>query len=88
LLISQSFFNNLDPDVQTAIKEAAIEARDFERQALDDMNKSILEELEASGMIVNEVDKEPFIKAVQPVYEKFSDQIGADFIKQVQDAQN
>lgn len=88
LLISQDFFNKLAPEVQTAIKEAAIEARDFERQTLDDMNKSILEEIKANGMEINEVDKAPFIEAVQPVYEKFSGQIGADLIKQVQDAQN
>jgi len=87
LLISQSFFNGLSPDIQTAIKEAAIEARDFERNAIDEMSASLLDELKASGMIINTPDKAPFIEAVKPVYEKFTGQIPAELIKSVQDAQ-
>lgn len=87
LLISKDFFEGLDADLQEAIKEAAIEARDYERGLLDEMNQRLLGELEQRGMKINEVDKQPFIDAVQPVYQEFESRIGKDLITKVQEAQ-
>lgn len=87
LLISKTFFEGLDADTQKAIKEAAVEARDYERGLLDEMNARLKKEMADKGMQVNDVDKAPFIQAVQPVYQKFESEIGKDLIKQVQDAQ-
>lgn len=87
LLISKSFYEGLDSDIQKAIKEAALEARDYERGLLDEMNQKLLDELKQKGMEVNTVDKQPFIDAVQPVYKQFENEIGKDLITQVEDAQ-
>jgi len=87
LLISKDFFEGLDADLQEAIKEAAIEARDYERGLLDEMNQRLLGELEQRGMKINTVDKQLFIDAVQPVYQEFESRIGKDLITKVQEAQ-
>ncbi|MDK2879425.1 MAG: hypothetical protein PWR06_2141 [Thermoanaerobacteraceae bacterium] len=87
LLISKSFFESLSPDVQNAIKEAAVEARDYERKLLDDLNAKLEDELQKKGMKINKPDKEAFINAVQPVYKQFEGDITPELIKQVIDAQ-
>lgn len=87
LLISKEYFEGLSDDIKTAIKEAAVEGRDYERGLIDDMNARLISELEEEGMEINTPDKAPFIKAVEPVYEKFSDEIPAELIQSVRDAQ-
>ncbi|WP_422443630.1 TRAP transporter substrate-binding protein [Thermoanaerobacterium sp. DL9XJH110] len=87
LLISRSFFESLSPDVQNAIKEAAVEAGDYERKLLDDMNAKLENELQQKGMKINKPDKEAFVNAVQPVYKQFEGDITPELIKQVIDAQ-
>lgn len=87
LLVSKSFFDGLDPEIQEAIKEAADEARDYERGLLDDMNAKLLTELEEKGMEILEPDKEPFIKAVEQVYKDFESEITPELIQKVLDAQ-
>jgi tripartite ATP-independent transporter DctP family solute receptor len=87
LLIGKSFFDGLDADIQQAIKEAAAEARGYERGLLDEMNTKLKEELQQAGMEMNTVDKQLFIDAVQSVYAEYEGEIGKDLIQQVQDAQ-
>ncbi|AEE90343.1 TRAP dicarboxylate transporter, DctP subunit [Tepidanaerobacter acetatoxydans Re1] len=87
LLISKSFFEGLAPELQAALKEAAIEARDYERGLLDDMNAKLVEELKEKGMKVNEPDKTLFVEAVQSVYKQFESDITPELIQKVVDAQ-
>jgi tripartite ATP-independent transporter DctP family solute receptor len=87
LLIGKSFYDRLDADSQKAVKEAAVEARVYERGLLDDMNTRLKDELQKAGMVMNTVDKQPFIDAVQSVYTEYEDVIGKELIQQVQDAQ-
>ena len=87
LLIGKKFFDGLPADIQKAVKEAAIEARGYERGLLDDMNKTLMEDLAKAGMEINQVDKQPFIDACKAVYAQYENEIGKDLIKQVQDAQ-
>ena len=87
LLISKSFYDKLDADTQKAVTEAALEARDYERGLLDEMNTKLKDQLAGLGVTINTVDKAPFIEAVQPVYKQFEAEIGADLIQKVLDAQ-
>ncbi|KYO66909.1 TRAP transporter substrate-binding protein [Thermovenabulum gondwanense] len=87
LLISKSFYEKLSPEIQNAIKESAIEARDYERKLLDDMNAKLEDELAKKGMQINKPDKELFIKAVQPVYKQFEGDISPELIQKVMGAQ-
>lgn len=87
LLIGKDFYNGLSPELQSAIKEAALEAREYERQLIDEMNEKLMVELEEKGMEINKPDKAPFIAAVQPVYEQFEDKIPAELVQKVIAAQ-
>jgi tripartite ATP-independent transporter DctP family solute receptor len=84
LLTSNGFFEGLSPEHQTALEEAAIEAGIFEREVVQRMDKELLDELEAEGMqVVREIDSAPFIEAVQPVYDKYSEVFGQDLIDKI-----
>lgn len=83
LLINKALFDKMTPEVQNAILEAAIEARDFERSLVAEMNTNLLGEIKAKGMIVTEVDKDVWLEAMQPVYAEFENEIGADLIDAV-----
>jgi len=69
VLISEIFWQKLSPEMQEAVREAAEEARDFQRQALADKEQEYLEELKRNGMVVNEADVEAFRNNVGPVWD-------------------
>ncbi|MCM3760535.1 TRAP transporter substrate-binding protein [Alkalihalobacillus oceani] len=84
LLTSNSFFNNLEPELQTALEEAAVEAGIFEREVVQRMDEEYLNELEEQGMeVIREIDMEPFIEAVQPVYDQYSEVFGQELIDSI-----
>ncbi|MBZ4688580.1 MAG: dicarboxylate transporter, DctP subunit [Clostridiales bacterium] len=87
LLISKQLWDSFSPEIQDAIQEAAIEARDFERQTVSDMDAELLGTLKEKGMQVTEVDKKEWREAMKPVYDEFEAEIGADVIQKVLDAQ-
>lgn len=83
LLISKATFEELTPEEQTAIKEAAAEARDYERQLIDEMNAELIEGLTSKNMEIIEVDKTLFSEAVSPVYEQFSDKVPTELVEEI-----
>ncbi|WP_034421110.1 TRAP transporter substrate-binding protein [Thermanaerosceptrum fracticalcis] len=87
LLVSKKFFDGLSPEIQKALKEAAVEARDFERDLLAQQNKDFVGKLKEKGMNILEVDKTPFKEAVKPVYAKYEAEIGKELIEKVISAQ-
>jgi len=81
LMINKDLLQKLSVDDQKAVQEAAAEATIYQREECKSQNDASLKELVNAGMTVNEVDKAPFIKAVQPVYDQFSDKYGEWFDK-------
>lgn len=85
LFISEQVFQNLTPEQQTALQEAAIEARDFERQIIREREAEFFKKLEEQGVIFNEPDLAPFQEAVKPLYDKYADEVGGkELIEKVQ----
>ncbi|MFW5640460.1 MAG: TRAP transporter substrate-binding protein [Thermodesulfobacteriota bacterium] len=72
LLISNIIWNQLSPEHRKIITEAAAEAKTYERKISKEADENLLAELKKEGMEVTFPDKEPFISAVAPVYEKES----------------
>jgi TRAP-type transport system periplasmic protein len=72
LVMSKALFDSLPADIQQALLESAAEAGDWERQASLEFDEDSLEQIEEVGMEILEVDKPAFKKAVQPVYDKYS----------------
>jgi tripartite ATP-independent transporter DctP family solute receptor len=87
VLAGKAFFDSLPADLQSAVKECLVEARGYQRQLLDEMNAQLVRGLGEKGMKINEVDKKPFIEAVQSVYDQFTGtgqgKIPADLIQRV-----
>ena len=86
LLMNNDFYNSLPEDLQQLVMEAAEEYRTFQRDLAQQQDSEFLEELKAEGMEVNELPaetREEFKEAVQTVYDKYEDEIGADIVNKV-----
>ncbi|MCF6096464.1 DctP family TRAP transporter solute-binding subunit [Thermovorax subterraneus] len=79
-IINPKVWESYPEDVKKAIQEAAIEARDYERKLNSEENDKIIERLKAAGMQVNEIDRESFVKAVQPIWEDFKKEFGSELV--------
>jgi TRAP-type C4-dicarboxylate transport system substrate-binding protein len=88
ILYSKKLWDQLNPQEQALLREAAIEGQKVERAANRTLNEKSLTSLKTKGMLINEVSaaEQSRIRAkVASVYEKHKDSIGADAIKVVQD---
>lgn len=71
LTMSKKKFDSLKPEYQKLFIDSAIKAAKFERKIIRDAEKKQIEDLKSWGMEVTEIDKKPFVEAMQPVYESF-----------------
>jgi len=74
-MVSQKFWDESTPEEQDAIMEAAIIARDFERELNREANDSLAVELEKEGMKVITLTDEAlaeFVEIAQSVYSEFA----------------
>jgi tripartite ATP-independent transporter DctP family solute receptor len=83
LLMSKISYDKLSDEQKKAIKEAALEARDFQRQVAMEMEKDIISKLESEGVKVTEVDRSAFQEKCKKVYKEFESQIPAELINKV-----
>jgi tripartite ATP-independent transporter DctP family solute receptor len=85
LVVGEDFWKKLPKDVQATIAKIAWATGDFARSEGERMDRELQSKL-SPPMIVNEPDKEAFIKASGEVYEEFGKQIpgGAQLIKTIQ----
>lgn len=85
LLMGENFFKSLSPDLQSAVLQAGKESVPVERKVNEDAENKVVELLRSKNRAVVIPDLEPFIKAVQPIYEQHGKAIGMDKIRWVQD---
>lgn len=88
-LMSKSFFDSLTADQQEIVQEAALEAGQYQRQLNREANATYLEDLQEEGMTYTEIspeERQKMAEIVQPVIDKYSEQIGTDIVQQVYDA--
>ncbi|MEO1458487.1 MAG: TRAP transporter substrate-binding protein [Pseudomonadota bacterium] len=72
LCINADVFAGLSPEMQTAVKEAAVEAAALQRELWAEREAASRDKVVAAGVTVNEVvDKTPFQEAMAPVYETY-----------------
>src|SRR5690606_23410788 len=76
-------YESLNDEAKTAIDEAASETIQWYRSELDATYARVTSELEAAGVAVNMVEQAPFRELVEPVYEQFSREWGADYVRKV-----
>ena len=85
LIVNEDFWRKLPKDVQATIAKIAWATGDFARSEGERLDKELISKL-APPMLVNEPDKEAFIKASSAVYEEFGKQVagGAELVKIIQ----
>jgi tripartite ATP-independent transporter DctP family solute receptor len=89
VLYSKRLWEQLSPQEQTVLREAAMDARLVQRQANRDLNARALAALRATGMQINELSPTEvtrMFERVKPVYDKNAPTIGAEAINVVVDA--
>ncbi|MBP2299123.1 TRAP transporter substrate-binding protein [Azospirillum picis] len=85
VLIGAKFWNRLNEDERKLIQDAALEARDYERNVSREQAGKAVEELQSRGMVVNELapaEIEKFRAKIQPVVEKFSQKVDPALLAQ------
>ncbi len=85
LIVNEDFWRKLPKDVQATISKIAWATGDFARSEGERLDRELLQKI-APPMIVNEPDKEAFIKASAGVYEEFGKQVagGAELVRIIQ----
>ncbi len=89
ILYSKKLWDQLTPQEQAIIREAAIEGQKVERAANRSLNEKSLASLKAKGMQVNEIspaEQARITAKIKPVYDKNVPVIGAEAITVVTDA--
>ncbi len=83
LMGSQQNLKKLPEDVQKIIAESAVEAA--EKIAEHNLTEAdvLRKALEDEGMVINEVDKEAFMKSVPKTQEKFSKKFGEEYFNEI-----
>lgn len=91
VLFSKVTWEKLSQEDQDIIREAIGEAKIFEREETVRQDQAIAEEFKASGKTsvidLTEEERNTFVEAVQPVYEKYADKIGQENIDKVLEIQ-
>lgn len=90
ILMNKDFFDNLDENLKNNIVEAAQKAIPRQRAKISEIEKTYLEELINSGMIVTEPAKESFVEATKDIYmlPEVQEIVNPDFVKDVKESLN
>lgn len=84
VIFSKKVWDTLSPAEQKVLRDAAMEAAKFQRQASREQAGAALENLKKNGMQVTELkpaDLAKFQAAMKPVVAKHSEAVGADVVK-------
>lgn len=87
-LVSKKFWDKLTPDQQKILKDAAVEARGYQRQVARDQAQGAQKMMADKGLKVNEVSDAEYARmraAVQPVWDTFTPDVGAELVKEVEE---
>lgn len=81
LVISEKDWNKVSTEDKVIIKETAKKWANEQRKMIQDAEDDLKSKLAEKGIIINEVDKAPFIAKVQPVWKEYEEIFGKDFIQ-------
>lgn len=70
MVTGTKFFNSIPAEYQTILMTQAYETYKDNQDVVVSKSEEYIKEMEAKGVVIVEVDKTPFIEAVQPVYEQ------------------
>lgn len=79
-MVSLKWFNAQPKEIQNAVEQSAKELIQNERKYWLEYEKFVTNDLKSKGVQFMDTDKEPFAKAVEPVYKDFEPKIGKDLM--------
>lgn len=82
LVMNGAKWEELSPELQEMVLEAAAEAREASRTLSDESDASLLGEFEAAGVEINDADLDAFKAKIDPIYEEIGQIVGPDFMEQ------
>jgi tripartite ATP-independent transporter DctP family solute receptor len=82
-LMSKRIYDRLTPEQQGMIHSASREAVEAERSAYQKADAAAMEELLGKGVKVTRPDRERWIAAIRPVWEKWGPAVGEDALEQL-----
>jgi len=92
-VVNKDIWNSWTPADREIVKQAAIDAGKEEiaiaRKGMVEADKPLLKDIAANGVTVTQLspaEREAFVKATRPVFEKWKGQIGADLVTQAEKA--
>ncbi len=87
LMVNSKKLESLPPDLQKAIKDAAVEAGKFQSEVTKKSEQEYFKKLQEAGMKVVEVDKTLFAKKLEAskVEEKYAEKWAPDLLKRVRE---
>lgn len=83
MIMRKSFFDGLSPEHQAIIQKAFAAYCQAQRDAFDQEEQETLATMVKEGLIVNDLtpeERKAFQAKVQPVYDQFKDEIGAELL--------
>jgi tripartite ATP-independent transporter DctP family solute receptor len=85
-LVSKKFWDSLPPADQAVLREAAVEARAFQRSVARDQAKSAETTMASKGLLINDItpaERKRMRDQVKPVWDMFAKEVGADLVNEV-----
>lgn len=82
-MMSKKSYDKLTPELQKVIMEASREATDFARSERERIEKESRQAMEKEGVKFYDIDAAEWVKACEPVYEKFSKELPMDIVNQI-----
>src|SRR5699024_2647857 len=82
--INKELFDSMSEDDQKLLKDAAEEANAYQIEQAQELEAEQLKELEEKGMDIYELtdeEKEAFLEALEPVYDKYESVWGEDLLE-------
>ncbi|MFC3418064.1 TRAP transporter substrate-binding protein [Salinicoccus hispanicus] len=89
LLMNDDFYQDLPEDLQQVVMDASIMFREEQRKLAQEQDEEYLEVLKDEGVQVNEIteaERQKFIEATEPVFEKYDDKLGNNLIDELFEA--
>ncbi len=82
LLVSAVTWGKLSKDEREIIQKAAVEARDLQRSLTEKANQEYRQKIADSGVDITEIEREEFVKATLPVYDKWK-KVHGEFVAKI-----
>lgn len=85
-LVSKKFWDTLSPADQALLREAAVEARSYQRGVARDQAKASETHMAAKGLAINDVsaaERTRMREKVKPVWDQFAKDVGAELLAEV-----